>query len=36
MQAAGLAATARAQELALEDWDRLVGAAIADGWRGEG
>jgi 16S rRNA (adenine1518-N6/adenine1519-N6)-dimethyltransferase len=36
MQAAGLAATARAQELGLDDWDRLVGAAIADGWRGEG
>ncbi len=32
MQAAGLPATARAQELSLEDWDRLLGAAIFDGW----
>ncbi len=35
MQAAGLPATARAQELSLEDWNRLLGAAISDGWREE-
>ncbi len=36
MRSAGLPASARAQELSLDDWDRLVGAALAGGWQGGG